>query len=134
MTLRAIGTVRSAISDPAAAPKQGDEDGPAAWLDLDPAYTAGQAGLAPGDGLWLLTWLHLAERDVLRVHPRGDDERPLTGVFATRSPARPNPVGLHCVTVLAVDGASLRVAPLEAIDGTPLIDIKPVMDSEVSSR
>jgi tRNA-Thr(GGU) m(6)t(6)A37 methyltransferase TsaA len=134
MTLRAIGVVRSAITDPAAAPKQGDEDGPAAWLDLDPAYAAGLAGLAPGDGLWLLTWLHLAERDVLRVHPRGDDERPLTGVFATRSPARPNPVGLHRVTVLAVDGASLRVAPLEAIDGTPLIDIKPVMDSEVSGR
>ena len=106
---------------------QGDEGAPDAWLELTTMAAPGLLGIRAGDDLILLTWLHLAQRDVLQVHPRGDINRPLTGVFATRSPDRPNPVGLHHVTVLEVDGRRLRVAPLEAIDGTPIVDIKPVL-------
>jgi tRNA-Thr(GGU) m(6)t(6)A37 methyltransferase TsaA len=106
---------------------QGDEGAPEAWLELRPQAAPGLRGIQPGDELILLTWLHLAQRDVLQVHPRGDLNRPLTGVFATRSPERPNPVGLHRVAVLEVMGEKLRVAPLEAIDGTPIVDIKPVL-------
>ena len=91
-------------------------------------------GIQPGDELIVLTWLHLAERDVLQVHPRGDLARPLTGVFATRSPDRPNPVGLHRVSVLEVMEEKVRVAPLEAIDGTPIVDIKPVLSMSASDR
>ena len=103
---------------------QGDEGAPDAWLELTPMAAPGLMGIKAGDELLLLTWLHLAQRDVLQVHPRGDINRPLTGVFATRSPDRPNPVGLHRVSVLEVTGRKLRVAPLEAIDGTPILDIK----------
>ena len=106
---------------------QGDEGAPAAWLELTPSAAPGLAGIAVGDKLILLTWLHLAQRDVLQVHPRGDLNRPLTGVFATRSPDRPNPVGLHHVSVLEVGEEKLRVTPLEAIDGTPIVDIKSVL-------
>jgi tRNA-Thr(GGU) m(6)t(6)A37 methyltransferase TsaA len=113
---------------------QGDEGAPEAWLELTPRAGQGLMGIHPGDELILLTWLHLAQRDVLQVHPRGDLGRPLTGVFATRSPDRPNPVGLHRVSVLEVAETKLRVAPLEAIDGTPLIDIKPVLTASVSKR
>jgi tRNA-Thr(GGU) m(6)t(6)A37 methyltransferase TsaA len=113
---------------------QGDEGAPEAWLELTPLAAAGLMGIKPGDELIVLTWLHLAERDVLQVHPRGDLNRPLTGVFATRSPDRPNPVGLHRVSVLEVLPQQLRVAPLEAIDGTPIIDIKPVLTSDPSDR
>jgi tRNA-Thr(GGU) m(6)t(6)A37 methyltransferase TsaA len=91
-------------------------------------------GIQPGDELLVLTWLHLAERDVLQVHPRGDLSRPLTGVFATRSPDRPNPIGLHRVSVLETGKQRLRVALLEAIDGTPVVDIKPVLASSASDR
>jgi tRNA-Thr(GGU) m(6)t(6)A37 methyltransferase TsaA len=91
-------------------------------------------GIQPGDELLVLTWLHLAQRDVLQVHPRGDINRPLTGVFATRSPDRPNPIGLHRVSVLEVREQKLRVVPLEAIDGTPVLDIKPVLASSTSER
>lgn len=113
---------------------QGDEGAPEAWLELTTAAAPGLIGIQPGDEFILLTWLHLAERDVLQVHPRGDLNRPLTGVFATRSPDRPNPIGLHRVSVLEVSEQKLRVAPLEAIDGTPIVDIKPALASNPSDR
>lgn len=126
-SIEPIGVIRSELASLDAAPRQGDEGAPEAWLELNPELAAALEGIQIGDELILLTWLHLAQRDVLQVYPRGDIERPLTGVFATRSPHRPNPLGLHQVTVLAVATATLRVAPLEAIDGTPIIDIKPVL-------
>lgn len=131
--VEAVGFVRSELTRLDTAPRQGDEGAPEAWLDILPQAAPGLAGIAAGDELVILTWLHRAQRDILQVHPRGDLARPLTGVFATRSPDRPNPVGLHRVTVLDIAGASLRIAPLEAIDGTPIIDIKPVLSS-VSDR
>ena len=125
MVLRAIGTVRSDLRDLAAAPMQGAEGAPEAWLDLDPSVLDALDGVRVGHRVIVITWLDRARRDVLRVHPRDDPARPLTGVFATRSPDRPNPIGLHPVEVLEVDGPRLRVAPLEAVDGTPVVDIKP---------
>jgi tRNA-Thr(GGU) m(6)t(6)A37 methyltransferase TsaA len=114
---------------------QGDEGAPDAWLEITPIAAQGLQGIKAGDELIILTWLHLAQRDVLEVHPRGDLTRPLTGVFATRSPDRPNPVGLHRVSVLEVTEQSLRIAPMEAIDGTPIVDIKPVLTgSDPSDR
>jgi tRNA-Thr(GGU) m(6)t(6)A37 methyltransferase TsaA len=113
---------------------QGDEGAPEAWLELTPMAAPGLRGIQPGDELLVLTWLHLAQRDVLQVHPRGDLNRPLTGVFATRSPDRPNPIGLHRVSVLEVREQKLRVAPLEAIDGTPVADIKPILADSASER
>lgn len=127
--LRIIGRVESPLTDRAEAPMQGDEGAPEATVVLEPEFAAGLDGIAVGDRLVLLTWLHRAERDVLRVHPRGDPSRPLAGVFTTRSPARPNPIGLHPVEVTGLDGVRLRVRPLEAIDGTPVIDIKPQLRS-----
>jgi len=127
-SLRFIGVVRSPLRSRHDAPRQGDEGGPAAWLEIDEPYAAALQGLAVGDAILVLTWLHQADRDVLDVHPRGDRNRALTGVFATRSPDRPNPIGLHQVTVLGIGaGSRLEVHPLEAIDGTPIIDIKPVL-------
>jgi len=125
--LVAIGTVRSPLTDRASAPKQGDEGAPEAWLIVDAAYAPGLDGIAAGDELLVLTWFDRAERDVLRVHPRGDVTRGEQGVFNTRSPDRPNPIGLHRVTVLEIDGARLRVRDLEALDGTPVVDLKPVL-------
>lgn len=113
---------------------QGDEGAPEAWLELTSQASPGLMGITVGDGILVLTWLHLAHRDVLQVHPRGDLSRPLTGVFATRSPDRPNPVGLHRVSVLEVLEGKLRVAALEAIDGTPIVDIKPVLSEDASER
>jgi tRNA-Thr(GGU) m(6)t(6)A37 methyltransferase TsaA len=113
---------------------QGDEGAPDAWLELTPQAAPGLKGIKPGDELILLTWLHLAQRDVLQVHPRGDLNRPLTGVFATRSPDRPNPIGLHRVSVLEVREQGLRVTALEAIDRTPIVDIKPVLSGNPSDR
>ena len=134
-TIEPIGFVRSELTRLEDAPMQGDEGAPEAWLELTPQAAEGIAGLKVGDELILLTWLHLAQPDVLQVHPRGDLNRPLTGVFATRSPDRPNPIGLHRVSVLEVAERKLRVAPLEAIDGTPIVDIKPVlMGSNPSDR
>ena len=133
-TIEPIGFVRSTLTQLEAAPMQGDEGAPDAWLELIPDVAQGLLGIKVGDELIMLTWLHLAERDVLQVHPRGDLNRPLTGVFATRSPDRPNPVGLHRVSVLEVTERQLRVAPLEAIDGTPIIDIKPVLSSDPLDR
>jgi tRNA-Thr(GGU) m(6)t(6)A37 methyltransferase TsaA len=129
-----IGFVRSALTRLDDAPMQGDEGAPEAWLELIPQMAQGLSGIQPGDELMVLTWLHLAGRDVLQVHPRGDLNRPLTGVFATRSPDRPNPVGLHRVSVVEVVERKLRVARLEAIDGTPIVDIKPVLASDPSER
>ena len=135
-TIEPIGFVRSGLTLLEDAPMQGDEGAPDAWLELTPEVAQGLLGTKVGDELIVLTWLHLAERDVLQVHPRGDLNRPLTGVFATRSPDRPNPVGLHRVSVLEVVDAErkLRVVPLEAIDGTPIVDLKPVLTGTDSSE
>jgi tRNA-Thr(GGU) m(6)t(6)A37 methyltransferase TsaA len=133
MELHTIGTVRSPLTDLGAAPKQGDEGSPEASIVVDPKFAAGLEGIAKGDELVVLTWLDRAGRDVLSVHPRGDLSRSATGVFATRSPARPNPIGLHRVRVVGIQGAELRVADLEAIDGTPVLDLKPML-GEVEER
>ena len=133
-TVEPIGFVRSELTRLEDAPMQGDEGAPDAWLELTTSAGPGLMGIRPGDELIVLTWLHLAQRDVLQVHPRGDLNRPLAGVFATRSPDRPNPIGLHRVSVLEVHEQKLRVAPLEAIDGTPIVDIKPVLAASTSER
>jgi tRNA-Thr(GGU) m(6)t(6)A37 methyltransferase TsaA len=133
-TIEPIGFVRSKLKRLEDAPMQGDEGAPEAWLELTPVAAPGLTGISAGDELVLLTWLHRSQRDVLQVHPRGDINRPLTGVFATRSPDRPNPVGLHRVKVMEVEKQRLRVAPLEAIDGTPIVDIKPVLATSTSER
>ena len=127
MELVAIGRVESPLTDRAAAPKQGDEGAPEAWLVFEPEFADALDGIAAGDEMLVLTWLDRAQRDVLKVHPRSDPARPLQGVFNTRSPDRPNPIGLHRVTVAEVDGTRLRVSDLEAIDGTPIVDVKPVL-------
>ena len=127
MELRTIGTVESPLTDAATAPKQGDEGAPEAWIAFAPEVAEALGGIAAGDDVLLLTWLDRADRGVLRVHPRGDLGRPATGVFATRSPDRPNPIGLHRVTVLEVAGTRWRVRDLEALDGTPVVDVKPVL-------
>ncbi len=122
-----IGVVRSSLRNRVDAPRQGSEGAPDAWILLEPSYADALQGLSVGDELVVLTWLHEADRSVLQVHPRDDESRPLTGVFATRSSDRPNPIGLHPVTVYGIDGLELAVGPLEAIDGTPVVDIKPVL-------
>ena len=127
MQLTPIGVVESPLTDLAAAPKQGREGGAEAWVVFEPAVRDGLADLRPGDRVVLLTWLDRARRDVLAVHPRDDPRNPLTGVFSTRSADRPNPIGLHEVEVVEVDGLRIRVAPLEALDGTPVVDVKPVL-------
>ena len=124
--LHPIGHVRSPLVDLASAPRQGDEGAPDADIVLTGEFVAGLAGIASGDELLVLTWLDRASRNVLSVHPRGELDRPEAGVFTTRSPDRPNPIGLHRVVVLAVDDGTVRVRDLEAIDGTPVVDIKPV--------
>ena len=126
-TIVPIGRVVSALTDPATAPRQGDEGAPPASIFLEPGVRAAAAGISPGNRLIVLTWLHLADRTVLRVHPRGDRDRPKAGVFTTRSPDRPNPIGLHTVTVTAVAEGRITVDALEAVDGTPVLDIKPVL-------
>ena len=126
--LRPIGVIRSRLRGRSGAPKQGHEGAPDAWLEVRPFARAGLDGLQPGCELVVVTWLHRSRRDVLAVHPRSDRRRPLTGVFATRSPDRPNPLGLHRVTLFRVVGHRLRIGPIEAIDGTPVVDLKPVLD------
>jgi len=125
-----IGTVASPLTDLESAPKQGDEGAPEAWIDFDAGVLEGLRGVEPGQDLIVLTWLDRARRDVLTVHPRSDTSRPLQGVFSTRSPDRPNPIGLHRVEILAVEGSRVRVRNLEAVDGTPVVDLKPVLGSE----
>jgi tRNA-Thr(GGU) m(6)t(6)A37 methyltransferase TsaA len=126
--LKPIGAVESPLTDRATAPKQGHEGAPEAWLVFDPAVLEGLQGIRPGDRIVVLTWLHLARRDVLRVHPRDDLARPLEGVFNTRSSDRPNPIGLHEVEVVSVQGRRVRVRNLEAVNGTPIVDVKPVLN------
>lgn len=127
LSLRAIGTVRSELRDPAEAPRQGDEGAPRARLVLTPDVRPALDGLVAGDELLVLTWLHLARRDVLRTRPRDDPDRPEQGVFGTRSPDRPNPIGLHRVRVVAIGPDGVEVDGLEAVDGTPVVDLKPVL-------
>ena len=123
-----IGVVQSALMDRKGAPRQGYEGGPDAAIEVHPEYRRGLDGVKAGDDILVLTWLHQGQRDVLEVRPRRDPRNPITGVFATRSPDRPNPIGLHRVTVTRIDGTRLEVRPLEAIDGTPVVDIKPVLE------
>jgi len=125
--LRPIGVIRSTLKKRSEAPKQGSEGAPEAWIEIEPWAVAGLHTLKAGDKIWVITWLHQGNREVLQVHPRSDAKRALTGVFATRSPDRPNPLGLHPVTVLEITGNRLRVEPIEAIDGTPVVDMKPVI-------
>jgi tRNA-Thr(GGU) m(6)t(6)A37 methyltransferase TsaA len=129
MQLEPIGIVESPLTDRDAAPKQGDEGAPAAWIVFDARVADALDGLDVGDALLVLTWLDRARRDVLRVRPRSDPARRVQGVFSTRSPDRPNPIGLHRVTVLAIEGVRVRVSDLEALDGTPVVDVKPVLRS-----
>lgn len=125
--LRPIGFICSDLTSRKNAPRQGSEGAPDAWLDIEPWAVAGLHLLSVGDEILVITWFHQAKRDVLQVYPRNEMENPLTGVFATRSPDRPNPLGLHPVTIRAIEGNRLRVGPIEAIDGTPVVDIKPVI-------
>jgi tRNA-Thr(GGU) m(6)t(6)A37 methyltransferase TsaA len=127
--VRPIGRVESPLTDRDLAPRQGDEGAPDAWLVFEPELLDGLRDLRAGTEVILLTWLDRARRDVLVVHPRGDPARPATGVFSTRSPDRPNPVGLHRVPVVAVDGSRVLVRNLEALDGTPIVDVKPVLEA-----
>ncbi len=122
-----IGFLRSPLKDLGAAPNQGSEGAPDAWLDVQTTVAARLEGITVGDELIVITWLHQAQRDVLQVHPEGNETVPLAGVFATRSEARPNPLGLPPVTVRKIVGKRLKVGPIEAIDGTPVVDLKPVL-------
>ena len=132
--LEAIGWVESPLTDMASAPKQGDEGAPEASLVFEPAFLDGLEGISSGGEVIVLTWLHLARRDVLTVHPRGDQSRAEQGVFSTRSPHRPNPIGLHHVKIVSMDGERVRVRNLEALDGTPIVDLKPMLSSDVELR
>lgn len=132
--LAPIGTVSSPLADPADAPKQGDEGAPEATLVLDEAVLGALEGTGPGDEVIVITWLDRADRSVLRVHPRDDPSRPPQGVFATRSQDRPNPIGLHRVEIVAIEGNRVRVRPLEAVNGTPVLDLKPVLSADVGDR
>ena len=129
-----VGRVESPLTDVASAPLQGDEGAPDAWLVFEPGVVAALDGIAVGDEIVVITWLDRARRDLLRVHPRGDTSRPERGVFGTRSPHRPNPVGLHRVEVAAVEGHRVRVRRLEALDETPIVDVKSVLSRDVRER
>jgi|SRR5579859_3450088 len=132
-SLAPVGFLRSPLKDRRAAPNQGREGAPDAWLDVNATVAEGLEGIGVGAELIVITWLHQAERDILKTYPRNDVSRPLTGVFATRSPDRPNPLGLHRVTVREIVGTSVKVGPIEAIDGTPVVDIKPVLATSADS-
>jgi tRNA-Thr(GGU) m(6)t(6)A37 methyltransferase TsaA len=132
--LKPIASVESPLADPATAPKQGDEGAPDAWIVFDPEVLQALEGIREGDDVLVLTWFDRASRDVLRVHPRGDTSRDPEGVFNTRSPHRPNPVGLHRVEIASIEGNRVLVRNLEAVDGTPVIDIKPVLSGDVDER
>ena len=130
LTLRPIGFVRSTLVSRKNAPRQGNEGAPDAWIELGSDVLDAAADLSVGDEVILLTWFHESRRETLQVHPRGNKAVPLTGVFSTRSPDRPNPIGLHRVRVLQVERGRIQVGPLEAINGTPVLDIKPVLPGE----
>lgn len=132
-TLHPIGVIHSDLTTREDAPRQGYEGAPDAWIEVTESVAAALHGISVGDDLIILTWFHRSARDVLQVHPRGEIENPLTGVFATRSPDRPNPIGLHRVSVREIKGNRLKVGPIEAIDGTPVIDIKPVLQQSADS-
>jgi tRNA-Thr(GGU) m(6)t(6)A37 methyltransferase TsaA len=132
-SLYPVGFIHSPLKHREEAPRQGGEGAPDAWLEVNPMVADGLDGIGVGDEIIVITWFHQAHRDILKLHPRGDKTIPLTGVFATRSPDRPNPLGLHRVTVLEVDGHRLKVGPIEAIDGTPVVDIKPVLSQPAAS-
>jgi tRNA-Thr(GGU) m(6)t(6)A37 methyltransferase TsaA len=128
-TLRPIGQIHSTLTERKNAPRQGNEGAPDAWLEIDPSYAKGLLGIAVGDEVLIFTWFHRSNRDTLEVIPRNDPRNRLTGVFATRSPDRPNPIGLHRVTVREISELRLRIGPIEAIDGTPVVDMKPVLSN-----
>jgi tRNA-Thr(GGU) m(6)t(6)A37 methyltransferase TsaA len=132
--VKAIGRVESSLTDLGSAPRQADEGAPAAWLVFEPEMLEGLRSVRSGEKVILITWLDRARRDVLSVHPRGDPSRAQEGVFSTRSPHRPNPIGLHEVEITAVDGRRVRVRSLEAVDGTPIIDVKPMLSRDISER
>ncbi len=134
LVVHPIGVVESSLTDRSSAPKQGHEGAPDAWLVIHPDVRAGLEGIHVGDRVIVVTWLDRAQRNVLRVRPRDDRTRPEQGVFGTRSPDRPNPIGLHPVEILAIEGNRLRVRDLEALDGTPIVDIKPVLGREFDPR
>lgn len=123
-TLWPVGFIRSTVKGREDAPRQGSEEAPDVWLEIEPQFAEALLGIEVGHELIVITWLHQADRGVLKNHPRSDPSRPLTGVFYTRSPARPNPLGLHPVTVREVDGSRIKIGPIEAFDGTPVVDIK----------
>ena len=127
-SLQPIGFIHSSLQNREDAPKQGCEGAPDAWLEVKPEFADALDGISVDDELIVITWFHKSNRETLRVHPRGDHNNPLTGVFATRSPDRPNPLGLHPVTVLEISENRLLIGPIEAIDGTPIVDIKPVLN------
>lgn len=131
--LRPIGFVRSVLERRDRAPRQASEGAPDAWVEIAEGFAEGLRGIAAGDEIILITWLHQGQRDVLQVHPRRDRAAPLKGVFATRSPDRPNPLGLHRVKVLEIGDGRMKVGPLEAIDGTPVVDVKPVLAQSADS-
>jgi len=127
-SIHPIGYIRSTLQTLDKAPRQGAEGAPDAWLEIDPSFARALLGVSAGDHVVVITWLDRADRAVLEVHPRGDPDAPLAGVFATRSPHRPNPLGLHRVEVRQISGNRLRIGPIEAIDGTPVVDVKAVLD------
>jgi tRNA-Thr(GGU) m(6)t(6)A37 methyltransferase TsaA len=128
-----IGFIHSSLKTREDAPRQGYEGAPEAWLELKLEFEKSLEGIVKGDEIIVITWFHLSRRDVQKVHPRGDQKNPLTGVFATRSPDRPNPLGLHRVTVLEINKTRLRIGPIEALDGTPVVDIKPVLQESADN-
>jgi tRNA-Thr(GGU) m(6)t(6)A37 methyltransferase TsaA len=134
LTLKVIGKVESRLTDLDSAPRQADEGAPEAWLVFEPEVLEGLRNIRTGDEVVLITWLDRAQRDVLTVYPRGDTSRAQEGVFNTRSPHRPNPIGLHRVEITAIEGRRLRVRQLEALNGTPIIDLKPVLNEEIGQR
>jgi len=132
--VKAIGKVESPLTDLESAPRQADEGAPEAWLVFELEMLEGLLSIRPGDEVIVITWLDRARRDVLSVHPRGDTSRAQEGVFSTRSPHRPNPIGLHRVEIAAIDGRRVSVRHLEALDGTPIIDVKPILSGDISQR
>jgi tRNA-Thr(GGU) m(6)t(6)A37 methyltransferase TsaA len=132
--VKAIGWVESPLTDLESAPRQPDKGAPAAWMVFEPGMLEGLRSLRPGDEVIVITWLDRARRDVLSVHPRGDVSRLQEGVFSTRSPHRPNPIGLHRVEITAIDGPRVRVRSLEVLDGTPVIDVKPILSEDIGQR